>query len=68
MLSYMGFKSIDDFYCYLKSILDKREDFTEEEVLEYTKQMMTVKNKIATFPDNISEKDIYNIFYNSLMH
>ena len=68
MLSYIGFKSIDDFDCYLKSILDKREDFTEEEVLEYTKQMMTVKNKIATFPDNISEKDIYNIFYNSLMH
>lgn len=67
MLDLIGFHSIEDLDLYFKEVLDPREVFTEKDVKDYTKEMMKVTSKIATFPQEISEHDIYQLVYNSLL-
>lgn len=67
LLKKLNFNSLDEMDKYFKDVLDKREEFSNEEVEYYTDELMKVKGKLATFPGELSRNDVNNVFKKSLL-
>ena len=67
LLDILGFGSIEEFCEFLKNVLDKREDFTEDELDRYVDSVMKDAVKLQSFPGELNRDDIYDLHKKSLI-
>lgn len=67
LLSFIGVGSIEELGEKLRSILKWNGTVTKEELLSYAKSIASNKGKLKNHPEEITEKELYNIYYRSLI-
>lgn len=67
LLSFIGVNSIEELGEKFRNILKWNGIVTEEEILSYAKSIACNKGKLKNHPEEITEKELYNIYYRSLI-
>lgn len=66
ILDSLCLKDLNEFGEFIEALMGKEEFVSEEEIIQYTKAVMSNKAKLETHPYKVSEEDILNIYKKSL--
>lgn len=66
ILTYLNFKTLDEFGDYLKLLLDENLTLSKEEILSFSHSMSINASKLKNHPFEVTEKDIIDMYTNSL--
>ncbi|KOA19700.1 lactaldehyde reductase [Clostridium homopropionicum DSM 5847] len=68
ILSILKFNNIDEFGKYIEELIGKETSVTEEQIIEYSKAMISNKDKLKNHPFDVTEEDILNMYKKSLLN
>jgi alcohol dehydrogenase len=67
ILSLMELSTLDELGQFLKQLFCKDYTISEDEIQRYTKSMINNTAKLKNHPDEVTEKDIYEMYITSLL-
>lgn len=68
ILSNLKFQNIDEFGKCMEELIGKETSVTEEEIIKYSKAMISNKDKLKNHPFEVAEEDILNMYRKSLLN
>jgi len=68
ILSILKFKDIDEFGNYIEGLIGKETSVSEEQIIDYSKTMISNKDKLKNHSFDVTEEDIFNMYKKSLLN